>query len=221
MVLEEYANRGLPADKNDPYDYEMGSDLQNQFSQESDFASLHIEYEADWGTIASITAWSDYEWTSSSDGDFGLLNVIHIIDEHNEGDSFSQELRFDSSIGDNINYMLGLFYYEQTTQRGDKSPTVFLGPDFVPIASQVISPGLGAIAASGDYGYYQNTWDNETVAIFGQATWHLSDNWHLTGGLRWTDEERDAELFGASVSTAPLPSLGGPVFHWQCCRVNR
>jgi iron complex outermembrane receptor protein len=210
--LEEYANRGLPADKNDPYDYDMGNDLQNKFSLESDLVSLHIEYDADWGEITSITGWNDYDWTSSTDGDFSRLNMIHIIDEHNEGDSFSQELRLDSSIGENIDYMLGLFYYEQTTQRGDKSPTVILGPDFVPVASQVLSPALAAIAASGDYGYFKNTWDNTTFAAFGQATWHISERWHLTAGLRWTDEEREADLFGASVSTAPIPSLGGPSF---------
>jgi iron complex outermembrane receptor protein len=212
IVLEEYANRGLPADKNDPYDYDMGNDLQNKFSLESDLVSLHIEYDADWGEITSITGWNDYDWTSSTDGDFSRLNMIHIIDEHNEGDSFSQELRLDSSIGENIDYMLGLFYYEQTTQRGDKSPTVILGPDFVPVASQVLSPALAAIAASGDYGYFKNTWDNTTFAAFGQATWHISERWHLTAGLRWTDEEREADLFGASVSTAPIPSLGGPSF---------
>jgi iron complex outermembrane recepter protein len=212
VVLEEYANRGLPADKNDPYDYDMGNDLQNEFSLESDIASLHIKYDAGWGEITSITAWNDYDWTSSTDGDFGLLNMIHIIDEYNEGDSFSQELRLDSSFGDNIDYMLGLFYYEQTTQRGDASPTVILGPDFLTIASQVISPALAAVAAPGDYGRYKNTWDNETVAVFGQATWHITDRWHLTGGLRWTDEEREAELFGEAFSTAPVPSGGGPSF---------
>jgi iron complex outermembrane receptor protein len=102
IVLEEYANRGLPADKNDPYDYDMGNDLQNKFSLESDLVSLHIEYDADWGEITSITGWNDYDWTSSTDGDFSRLNMIHIIDEHNEGDSFSQGavlLRTDHAAG--------------------------------------------------------------------------------------------------------------------------
>ena len=68
-------------------------------------------------------------------------------------------------------------------------------------------PSIGFIAQPGDYAAYQNSWDNDTLAVFGQATWHLSERWHLTGGLRWTDEEREAELFSETISTAPLVQL--------------
>ena len=52
--------------------------------------------------------------------------------------------------------------------------------------------------------------DTETIAAFGQATWHIGDTWHLTGGLRWTDEEKDSDLFSQTNSTAP--SIGGLTF---------
>ena len=89
---------------------------------ESDLVSLHVEYDMDWGAITSITAWNDYDYTTSVDADRSQLDLFFLHNEHNEGDSFSQELRLDSSIGDNIDYLLGLFYYDQTTQRGDGSP---------------------------------------------------------------------------------------------------
>jgi len=123
--------------------------------------------------------------------------------EFNSGDSLSQELRLDSQVGDNIDYQLGLFYYEQKTQRGDGTPTFTIGNDFLTIASQEITPAIGQIAQPGDYLFGKGVWNNDTFAIFGQATWHVGERWHLTGGLRWTDEEREAELFSDNVSTAP------------------
>ncbi|MGB1140854.1 MAG: TonB-dependent receptor [Halioglobus sp.] len=34
--------------------------------------------------------------------------------------------------------------------------------------------------------------DAETWALFGQGTYHISDAWHLTVGLRWNNEDKDA-----------------------------
>ena len=208
VVQQELINQNLAPDKNDPYDYDVATSYQESFSMESDLVSLHIDYDLDWGSITSITAWNDYDYSVSNDPDRSQLDLLNTTDEHNEGDSFSQELRLDSSIGDNIDYQVGLFYYDQTTQRGDKSPALTVGEDFITIADQqdlpFPFPTIGFIVQPGDDLRYQNTWDNETIAVFGQATWHVGQNWHLTGGLRWTDEQRDAHLFSETVSTAPL-----------------
>jgi len=210
-VQQELINQGLSPDKNDPYDYKVATSYQDAFTMESDVASLHIEYEMDGASVTSITAWNDYDYTTSYDTDRSQLDVLIVHDEHSKGDSFSQELRLDTSLGDNLDYMLGAFYYEQTTHRGDGSPVVFFGEDFITIADQqdlpLPFPTIGSVAQPGDYLFYKNSWDNETLALFGQATWHIGERWHVTGGLRWTDEERKAELFSESFSTAPLAAV--------------
>ena len=210
-VQAELALQGLPQDKNDPRDYKIATNIDSEFKLESDTVSLHIDYEMEWASIVSITAWNDYEYTAGGDQDRSQLDIIAGPAEHYSGDSYSQELRLESQ-GDTIDYMLGLFYYKQETQRGDGTPTVFLGDDFLTIASQEISPFIGQIAAAGDYLFGKGVWESDTFAIFGQATWHVGDRWHLTGGLRWTDEERDADLFSDNVSTAPVPVNGGQSF---------
>ena len=207
-VNQELVNQGLSPDKNDPYDYDVATDWEDGFEMDSDLASLHVEYELDWGSLTSITAWNDYDYTTRYDGDRSQLDILR-LKEKNTGDSFSQELRLDSSLGDDIDYQVGLFYYDQTTERGDNTPTVIIGDDFVNIANQQdLGIPFALVAAPGDYLRYQNKWDNETVAVFGQATWHIGQHWHLTGGLRWTDEQRDADLFSESVSTAPGAAIG-------------
>ncbi len=80
------------------------------------------------------------------------------------------------------------------------------------IASQQDLPlpaPIGFIAAAGDYLVIDHNWETETLAAFGQATWHIGERWHLTGGLRWTDEEKTAELFNETVSTAPSAAILG------------
>ncbi|MEM1113330.1 MAG: TonB-dependent receptor [Pseudomonadota bacterium] len=207
-VQEELAKQSFSQDKNDPYDYEIAVDVDSAFEMESDLVSLHIDYFADWGTLSSLTAWNDYEYTTSIDADRSELGLLSVENEFNSGDSLSQEFRLDAEIGNNLEYQIGLFYYEQTTQRGDTSPSTFIGNDFITIGDQqglpLPVPTLALIAQPGDFLFYQNIWDTETLALFGQATWHVGERWHFTGGLRWTDEEKEAELFSQSSSTAPL-----------------
>jgi iron complex outermembrane receptor protein len=202
-VQAELARQGLPQDKNDSGDYKIATNVDSEFELESDMLSLAIDYDMDWGTIISITGWSDYDYNQGSDSDRSQLDLIGGPSEYYSGDSLSQELRLDSQVGDNIDYQFGLFYYEQKTQRGDGTPTFTIGKDFLTIASQEITPVIGQIAQPGDYLFGKGVWNNDTFAIFGQATWHVGERWHLTGGLRWTDEEREAELFSDNVSTAP------------------
>ena len=47
----------------------------------------------------------------------------------------------------------------------------------------------------------------ESFAVFGQATWHMGERWHITGGLRWTDEQKDTDLFSQTNSTAASNTL--------------
>jgi iron complex outermembrane receptor protein len=211
-VQAELARQGLPQSKNEPRDYKIATNVDSEFELESDMLSLHIDYEMDWGTITSITAWNDYEYIQRGDPDRSQLDIMGGPGEFNSGDSLSQEFRLDSEVGDSIEYQLGLFYYNQETQRGDGTPTFTLGEDFLTIAAQEIGPVIGQIAAPGDYLFGKGVWKNNTFAIYGQATWHLNERWHLTGGLRWTDEEREADLFSDNVSTGPAVARGIPSF---------
>lgn len=220
-VNEQLIAEGLKPDKNDPFDYETAVDVENAFYIEASSLSMVIDYQRDWGTIKSITAWTDSDGGNSYDIDRSELDVMSYVGATSSGDTLSQELRFTSETGDNFDYQLGFFYYESTTKGGEGQPFVFLGEDFLTQGNAQDGlleslpegiPSLAFIAQPGDQLRATTQLDTRNVAAFGQATWHISDRWRLTGGLRWTDEEKDADLNVQIDSTAPSDALLGLSF---------
>ena len=204
-VNNELVAQGLSPDSNDPYDYNVQSNADNRFAMESDLLSMTIDYDTGWGAIKSITAWNDYSYRVDQDPDRSELDILTLSNDKYSGDSFSQELRFTASPNDNVDYMLGVFYLEQNTKRGGDEPFVFIGDDIITIGSQQDLPfplPFNFLVQPGDSLTIDMDQDAETIAFFGQGTWHIGDQWHITGGLRWSDEEKKSDLFSQTYSTA-------------------
>lgn len=60
--------------------------------------------------------------------------------------------------------------------------------------------GVGNLSVAGPI----NGLTNETIAIFGQSTWHLTDRLNLTTGLRYTKDDREVNL-GSQNLANPVP----------------
>lgn len=212
IVNEALEARGLAPDKSDPFDRDIAVDLDSGFEMESDLAYLVVDYDLAWASVKSITSWNDYDYSVTTDADRSQLDVLALFDDVYSGDSFSQELRLTSDLGGNLDYQVGLFYYEQTTERGDGTPFVRAGEDLIEIAGQQDLPfplPINLLVQPGDFLVGDNKLETESIAVFGQATWHVGESWHLTGGLRWTDEEKDADLYTETFSTAASVALVG------------
>ena len=84
-------------------------------------------------------------------------------------------------------------------------------------AQAVALGGLVATTAQGDGAAQDMTWDDSTSAIFGRVTNHLSDTTRVILGLRYTDEEKEADLYAntvldgtMTVSAAMAQAFGQP-----------
>ena len=217
VVNAELASRELPTDKNDPFDYKVATDLDGKFKSDTDALSLVVGYDHDWGDIKSITAWGESDGSATRDVDLSQLDVIYQYDGVSSGDSFSQELRYASEIDGPLSYQLGLFYYQSTTKGGNNQPWTFLGEDIITVGSQtpeleaLIPAGipLAFVAQPGDSIRAKVKLDTENVAVFGQTTWEINDRWRTTGGLRWTYEQKDADLLVAVDSTSLSTAVTG------------
>ena len=200
QVLDLVAQGLLPDDGNDPYDYVINTDFDSIFKLKSDMLSLNLTYDFAWGSLNSITSYDEFEYSQTLDNDRGPLAMTLNEPDYNAGETFSQELRLTSTIGSAIDYVVGIFYYDQEIQTGDGVAETFqFGPDI----PYVRTP----LANVGDSAYGKAVWQNDTLAAFGQMTWHVTDRLLVTGGLRWTREERDADILTITSfkSDRPIP----------------
>ena len=147
------------------------------FAPEQDSELWGHSLEANWNlgefTLTSITAWRESEIYATTDNDARPTKPIGFDQSGNtEQDQWTQEIRLISPAEDRVNYVLGLFYFEQTVDRQFTRQFEFIPGD----------PGIGISTFSVD----TTNW-----ALFGEANVSLADNWRLVAGVRYTEDELD------------------------------
>lgn len=123
-------------------------------------------------TLKSITGYRDLHTLSLSDFDGTGLDMFRFRIE-NDFEQFTQELQLLGSAP-RLEYVLGLFYYEDEWDTDNPRWIFQFGGD--------------------DFDVSQRGATDESVAVFGQATWTppiLDDRLDLTFGARWTEETKD------------------------------
>lgn len=106
-----------------------------------------------------------------------------------ESDTFTQELRLTSTGDGPLQWVGGLYYMTEETHRIE---SIGVGVD-------VALPG-GAILGAVPYIPGSDDQNNETssMAIFGQATYDLTEKLSITAGARYTSEEKDMNRTGTA-----------------------
>jgi outer membrane receptor protein involved in Fe transport len=144
----------------------------------------------------SRSAFLEYEFDEVCDCDFIGANIFTVPLEE-EYDQFSQEFRFASSTDGKFSWQAGLFYQTSDLDFNDEiaipfgdvgQPNLSVLPSAV--AAVTGSPAQGAslsgIAAPRDF-----TQDTDSVAVFAQGAWDLTDKLKVTLGARWSTEDKD------------------------------
>jgi len=117
-------------------------------------------------TIKSITAYRELEGYWARDTDHSPLVILQTLNEY-EQDQLTQEIQLQgTAFDDRLQWITGLYYFEEEGCH----------LDVVELAGAVFDSG-GCI-------------DNTSKAVFGQATYDLTDKFSLTLGMRWTDEDK-------------------------------
>lgn len=114
---------------------------------------------------------------------------LYVLDQHQDADQLSQELKLNGSAGDRFNYVAGLFYFNEG------------------IDAQVIDTTRASPTAAASIFNKVFSVDVESYAAFGQAEFDLTDSLTLIGALRYTHEDR-------SLRVTQTSNLAGALFNY-------
>lgn len=117
------------------------------------------------------------------------VGPISLYDGHTarKQHQWSQEVNLIGQIGDRFDYVLGAFYFQEKAQEVDNANlTIVIPSDPIPLAPGLSVPAFGVnISTLLDYRHRSTS-----KALFGQATYKLTDRLSFTGGLRYTWDEK-------------------------------
>ena len=178
----------------DSYDWKINQFADDKYEDEQWGLSFDINYEfANGLLLRSITAVREWEATNANtDTQYPAELVPGIFDYKNE--TLSQEFHLMSPGGETVDWMAGLYYYEEDY---DIDLSRDMGEAFCdPTIASIAGAGFAAFCLSGpqeDATATTFTQELESIAVFGQATWNISDAWNTTLGLRWTDDQKEGD----------------------------
>lgn len=171
-----------------------------------------VSATADWSlgaaTVTAISAWRFWNWDAANDRDYTGLPIQLTQHIPSRQDQFSQELRIASNGEHRLGYVAGLYYFHQTI---NGEPISIYGPK---AAYWLIGPTTGAKATPvpgnllDGYGQDGSTrFSTDSYAAFAEVNWKLVPTVTLTGGLRYTWEDKRGSY--RTFNFGGLPTVAG------------
>jgi iron complex outermembrane recepter protein len=142
--------------------------------------SFDVNYSMDSVDIINVLAWHESDYSQPFDNE-GTSGDFLFSDPHIQHDFFSEEFRLVSTGDSDFNWQAGFYYSDYLVEYGD--------PGLI-----VTFPGL----------YILNVAEQTTkgMGVFGEIDWAFTDATSLTVGLRWNQDEIDADFSPTTLTFA-------------------
>ena len=151
--------------------------------------SLQGDIEFNAGTLTTITGVRNVEssWempsigaplaAGSADPANGVFGSDVVDDIQEDIDTFSQELRWTSDLDGAFNYVAGLYYFTEDTDRQEQ------------FRIDNNEQAMGQTVTGNEWTRTEN--ETTSYAAYAQGTYDFNDRWKLTAGARYTRDDRD------------------------------
>ncbi len=195
---------------------EQYTQFDETFTDEFTLLDLKIEYDFGGMNLTSVSSYTNRNIVAGRDagaltasitgGSIGLPEAVYTLDspldDATDVSGWTQELRLDGG-NDTIAWVAGVFYSDFERDYGQGLLVKgFEDMTGIPTKGELIAPKDGLFWSALQYDFKQ-------LAVFGEATWSVSDRLDLTGGLRYYDfDETRIQTFDG-IFAAPGTTTGG------------
>ena len=198
-LFANHPNNGITFFESDD-EFEAQQSNDRDFFFDRDIVTLTGELSYDLTEDIRITSITGYQ---DGDGE-GLADVlstpVNLVFQNvvNEGSIFSEEIRIDNLASDNrFRWLGGAYYLNDNESRFQQNqfyqPNLITGQQFFPQVPSFITDDA------------EN--DTESIAVFGELYYDLTDQIEVVVGGRWSEDQKDAVI--SATGSGFIPFLGG------------
>ncbi len=142
-------------------------------------ASLKVKLDAGPGTLTSISAWRFWDWKPENDRDFTGLPIVTASNNPSQQDQYSQEFRYNYA-GDSIDFVIGAFGFKQRIDTQGFEQQGAASSRWNLTGALASNPAVLAGLTARNTQFLKST----SAALFGQASWKVTDALTIQPGLR-------------------------------------
>lgn len=156
------------------------------FDRDNTLGALTLHYNADAGKFTAITAYNRLHVDQLYDADYTPVDIAEAGTRGTQT-QWSQEFTFATSGERRVDWLAGAYVYDFEDDHDDVSR--YVGS----------AAPLGGVLAA-------NVEKTRSRALFGQATWHMTDHWSLGLAMRYTIETKSIDVVQTNLPSATAPA---------------
>ena len=160
-------------------DFEFAIDEPGAYDLEIDFLNITLNWDVAGGTLTNVFGWRDSENKTNADIDAQPVWIFH-SDTVSTYEQISNELRWNGRMfDDRANVTLGVYVFQsELIYDEDRNLLGLLTGGVAPALTQ---NGGGAL-------------DVDSLGVFGSVDYDITDKLQVTAGVRFTREEKEAQV---------------------------
>lgn len=142
-------------------------------------ASLKAKLDVGPGTLTAISAWRFWDWKPENDRDFTGLPIVTASNNPSQQDQYSQEFRYNYA-GDKVDFVVGAFGFKQRIDTQGFEQQGAASSRWNLTGTLASNPAVLAGLTARNTQFLKST----SAALFGQASWKVTDALTIQPGLR-------------------------------------
>jgi len=174
-------------------DFEFAIDEPGAYDLEIDFLNITLNWDVAGGTLTNVFGWRDSENKTNADIDAQPVWIFH-SDTVSTYEQISNELRWNGRMfDDRANVTLGVYVFQsELIYDEDRNLLGLLTGGVAPALTQ---NGGGAL-------------DVDSLGVFGSVDYDITDKLQVTAGVRFTREEKEAQVATLTLSPSECRTGG-------------